>query len=420
MRILILNNDIITRQAAKALSENGHQVTLSGSPETYTLSPEDLQVLLDKCAPDFCLTRNRRIFDRGFNPHGLEVDMFVANNRVPLVCWFTENPLAAGTLDSTNYFYLRHSENCLILCFSPESAMRLKALGHKAGYLPLAATPEWFQPNKRNPDLYGVSFVGRPKVSIPPGWAKNGLADLVHRSLWAKEQMTLQSFQREVIPRVGICLLQDLEKDSTLELRSLQGLFENFALHVQLFLYNQLNIHFMVEAGRLNMLKTLRWLLEAGVQVQLFGGDEWGKIFPSLGETPFVPFEQQASVYTSSKINLVLSKLELGDVVHERIFNIGACSGFALAEHRDAITDLFPEGEVPTFKDREELLEKVEVYLHSHNKRLEISQALHEKVMKEHTFQVRMEQMLEKVRGFLMEKLDQGLETESLEKGFLQ
>ncbi len=40
--------------------------------------------------------------------------------------------------------------------------------------------------------------------------------------------------------------------------------------------------------------------------------------------------------------------------------------------------------------------------------------------MKEHTFQVRMEQMLEKVRGFLRAELDQGLDTESLKKGFLQ
>jgi len=406
MRILILNNDLMTRQAALALEKNGHHVTLHGQADNYVLTLESLRGLLEQTSFDFCLMRNRRVLDRGFNPHGLELDEFLHLHRIPHVCWFTENPLASGTSDSTIPLYSRTHENCLFLSFSPEISRLLKAMGHFAGYLPLAVTPEWFQaPTEAgNSYLYQVSFIGRPKVAVPNGWRGNGPAPLVWPSLWGRHNSTLLHFQKEVLPRLDEEFLRSLERDPSLELSAFDGLAEGFTQYVRLFLERQLEIHLMFEAARLNMLKTIGWLLDAGVDLQLFGGEEWGKIFPSLGETPFVPFEEQAAVYRRSKINLVLSKLELRDAVHERVFNIGACGGLALAEHRDAILNLFPDGEVPTFRNRDELLEKVHEYLGSERKREETAWALHERVMREHTFQVRMEQMLQIVKPFLAGK----------------
>lgn len=406
MRILILNNDLMTRQAAMALSVNGHQVTLPESQDSYLLNLKTLQELLDRSSPDFCLMRNRRVLDRGFNPHGLEIDKFLFYNKVPHVCWFTENPLASGTFDSTNYFYCRNDDNCLTLCFSPESARCLQELGHQAEYLPLAATTEWFRhPGLKEIEyLYQVSFIGRPKVTIPPAWNGNKLFHLVHHSLGARQHMTFHHFEREILPRLTQGFLETFETESNLDLQVFRRLARTFSSEITAFLESQLGTHLMFETARLNMLKTIKWLLEAQVDLKLFGGDEWGRIFPQAGETPFVPFQEQGAVYTRSKINLVLSKLELGDVVHERIFNIGACGGFALAEHRDAIFDLFPEGEVPTFRTREELLDKVEKYLRSEKERKEISQAAYKRVMQEHTFPIRMEQMLEKIKNFLAER----------------
>ncbi len=342
--------------------------------------------------------RNRRVLDRGFNPHGLEIDKFLLYNKVPHVCWFTENPLASGTFDSTSYFYCRNDDNCFTLCFSPESAHCLQELGHQAEYLPLAATTEWFtHPGAKDTSyLYQVSFIGRPKVTIPPTWNGNKLFPLVHHSLGARQHITLHHLEKEILPKLTQGFLETFESESNLDLHLFRRLAKTFSSEIAAFLEGQLGTHLMFETGRLNMLKTIRWLLEAQVDLKLFGGEEWGRIFPQVGETPSVPFQEQGAVYTRSKINLVLSKLELGDVVHERIFNISACGGFALAEHRGAISDLFPEGEVPTFRTRAELLDKIEKYLRSEKERREISQAAYKRVMQEHTFPIRMEQMVKK------------------------
>ncbi len=52
-------------------------------------------------------------------------------------------------------------------------------------------------------------------------------------------------------------------------------------------------------------------------------------------------------------------------------------------------------------KETEELLDKVRHYLGREDERRELARAAHERVMREHTFAVRMEQMVGIVRGFL-------------------
>ncbi len=403
MRVLILNNDHITRQAAKGLSENGHDVSLSGRADDYTLSLDRLLGLLDRTQPDFCLMRNRRVLDRAFNPHAPDIDVYLSRQGIPCVSWFTENPLAFGSLDSIAYFFLRRDENLITLSFSPESARLLQGMGHKAGYLPLAATAEWFRPAEdgKKGDLYDVTFVGRPKVVIPPDWPRGRLAPLFECSLLARHQNVMMYFARRVLPDLTAQFLEALERQTSLELSCFDSMASGFGEKVHLFLGHQLEVHLMFEAARLNMLKTVGWLVDAQVPIKLFGGQQWKAIFPQVGDAPFVPFEGQGEIYARSKINLVLSKIELRDVVHERVFNIAACEGFSIAEHREAILGLFPEGEIPTFRHREELLDKVRHYLGREDERRELARAAHERVMREHTFAVRMEQMVGIVRGFL-------------------
>lgn len=403
MRVLVLNNDHITRQAARGLAENGHDVSLSGKADDYGLTLDRLQGLLDRTRPDFCLMRNRRVLDRAFNPHAPDIEAYLCSNGIPCVSWFTENPLAFGSLDSINYFFLRRDENFLTLSFSPETVEVLQGMGHKAAYLPLAATSEWFRPaqDEERGYVYDVTFIGRPKVAIPQSWPGGKLAPLIQRSLYARHQNVMTYFERRILPRVTAEFLQTLEEQPGLELESFDRMASRFGQDVNLFLVHQLQVHLMFEAARLNMLKTVGWLVDAQVPIKLFGGHEWKEIFPQVGDAPVVPFEGQGEVYTRSKINLVLSKIELRDVVHERVFNIAACRGFAMAEHREAILTLFPGGEIPTFGDREELLEKVRYYLDSEEERRDLAGAAHERVMREHTFPVRMEQMIRIVRAFL-------------------
>lgn len=404
MRILVLNNDHITRQAAQGLLENGYLVTIPEKRDDYTLNLNELRELLDKDQPDFCLMRNRRVLDRGFNPYAVEIECYLRSQRIPCVSWFTENPLASGSMDSITYFFLKRDENFLTLCFSPETAAVLKQLGHKAGYLPLAASPGWFSPMEEHKSyLYEVSFIGRPKVIIPPQWQNGHFASLVRHSLWQRHQNVIAQFAKNVLPGLNDCFLQAMEKDSFLSLESFDAAAESFDQMVNLYLAHQLRTHLMFEAARLSMLKTLGWLFEADLPVKLFGGEEWQKIFPQAGEAPLVRFEEQGEIYNRSKINLVLSKIELRDVVHERVFNIAACRGFSLAEHREAILGLFPEGEIPTFRDREELLEKTRYYLLSDKERRDLAGAAHERVMRDHTFRVRMEQMVGMVKRSLLE-----------------
>lgn len=403
MKILVLNRDIIFDQVTRGLEANGHEVTAHGKKDDYKLPLGELLRLLGSVQPDFCLLRNRRVLDRGFNPHGPQIESYLQANHVPHVSWFTENPLSCGTADSTSYFYLRGHRSCLNLTFSEESTATLQAMGHRAEYLPIAVSPDIFRPPEGPaPEYaYDVSFIGRPKMGLPGQCSPDRLGAATLPHLLSRCRSALEFFSGQICRSLGEGSLRTLERTPSVTLDTFDEIAGTYRRHLEAYLVNPLEAGFMVVAARLGMIKVLRWLVDAGIPIKLFGGDEWRQFFPGEQETPIISYEDQPTVYARSRINLVLSKLELRDVAHERILNIAACKAFSLAEHRPAIRRLFSEEEVPTFRDRTELVELCRYYLDHNTLRQEMAARAYERVMRDHTFTVRMGRMAEIVSAFL-------------------
>jgi spore maturation protein CgeB len=79
-----------------------------------------------------------------------------------------------------------------------------------------------------------------------------------------------------------------------------------------------------------------------------------------------------------------------------RVFDILACRGFVLAAHSDALAELFDIGsEVDSWRTAEELEEKVAWYLKNPDTAISIAKRGHERVLKDHTIQIRLRKMLE-------------------------
>ena len=200
MKILILNTDIIFEQVAKALLQNGHEVLVHSNGNGYHLSPTELGRMVEDLGPDFCLFRNRRVLDRGFNPFGPQVEAFLQDNHIPHVAWFTENPLSCGTMDSISYFFLKSHPQCLTLTFSEESALVLQQMGHKAHYLPVAVTPEIFHPGASEKEYeYDISFIGRPKLDLSNGRKGRSLAELILPGVLSRGKNAMEFFSSQIM-----------------------------------------------------------------------------------------------------------------------------------------------------------------------------------------------------------------------------
>ena len=116
-----------------------------------------------------------------------------------------------------------------------------------------------------------------------------------------------------------------------------------------------------------------------------------------MGETLF---NQMADVYSLAKIGFNYS---IRSDINMRFFEVMACGAMLLTntlprKDLDSL-DLIPGRDFIEYRNFEELFSLVEYYLYHDQERGRIAESGHCKVIKEHTYLERVEQMLAKIRG---------------------
>lgn len=131
----------------------------------------------------------------------------------------------------------------------------------------------------------------------------------------------------------------------------------------------------------------LKFLKEKGVNLVLFG---WGwDNYPEFKDIYKGPLdsEEMVKVLNKSKINLCFSKNHFGvPHIKAKLFEGDACKSFVLTEYCDEYPHLFKVNkEIVMFKDREDLLNKINYYLKNEKEREKIAQAAYSKVVKKYS-----------------------------------
>lgn len=133
-----------------------------------------------------------------------------------------------------------------------------------------------------------------------------------------------------------------------------------------------------------------------------WGDDGWKRVEPHgvhhMG--PALHETELPLIYCGSAINVDIGRLYQDDIVTMRIFDIMACGGFVLAEHSEALSDLFEIGvEVESYRTLHELMGKVEHFLKHPEQARAIAQRGREAVLQRHTIRGRVSFMLDAVAG---------------------
>lgn len=136
----------------------------------------------------------------------------------------------------------------------------------------------------------------------------------------------------------------------------------------------------------------------------------WGTEWPTV--SPFdrmvqergrrIAPEEYVKIFNSSAINLNLHSSSerdgvepYGDFVNPRTFELAACEAFQLVDNRELLPELFELGEeLITFSNLKELEEKIDYYLANPEERRKLASAARARVLREHTYEHRLEQML--------------------------
>jgi spore maturation protein CgeB len=134
----------------------------------------------------------------------------------------------------------------------------------------------------------------------------------------------------------------------------------------------------------------------------------WGASYPRWLESNlaanypgvFVAEEEKAKAFNAAKI--VLNTMHFGEIdgVNCRTFEAAGCGGFQICEWRPELPKYFePDREIVTYNTKKELKEKVDYYLNRPQERREIADRGMARAHREHTYELRLRQMLSLIQG---------------------
>lgn len=141
---------------------------------------------------------------------------------------------------------------------------------------------------------------------------------------------------------------------------------------------------------RLRLMK----LLGTDFPVDLYtGSDTIGLPVHNLGLAKTLT--EMPHIFRNSKINLNMTAKSIRSALPLRIFDVLGCGGFLLTNYQPELTEHFTPGvDLDVFTSDEELTEKTRYYLEHKNERDEIAQNGWQNVCANHTFTIRLEQLL--------------------------
>jgi spore maturation protein CgeB len=135
-------------------------------------------------------------------------------------------------------------------------------------------------------------------------------------------------------------------------------------------------------------------------------GSEWpaAKPFDRLvqEDSRRVKPEEYVKIFNATDININLHSSSerdgvdpSGDFVNPRTFELAACGAFQLCDERSLLPELFEVGdEIITFSTLEEMREQIEYYLAHPEERNAVCERARARILRDHSYERRLEQML--------------------------
>lgn len=134
--------------------------------------------------------------------------------------------------------------------------------------------------------------------------------------------------------------------------------------------------------------------------------------------------EEYTKIFCGTDVNINLHSSNerdgvdpFGDFVNPRTFELAACGAFQLVDERSLLPEIFEAGkEVITFKDKKDLRDKIDYYLAHPEERKKIAETARTKVLNQHTYGHRLQEMLSIIYSSKYEHLRSRIDTNPWKK----
>ncbi|SEA43452.1 spore maturation protein CgeB [Oribacterium sp. KHPX15] len=119
----------------------------------------------------------------------------------------------------------------------------------------------------------------------------------------------------------------------------------------------------------------------------------------NMGPTDY--FTEMPLVFKLSKINLNITLRSIQHAIPLRVYDILGSGGFLMSNFQHDLAYHFVPGEdFVYYENRKDLLDKIDYYLVNENERVDIAKNAHKKIQEQHTFDVRVKEIIDIVNEY--------------------
>ncbi|WP_320172025.1 glycosyltransferase [Maridesulfovibrio sp.] len=342
---------------------------------------ERISTALSSFRPDFVLTVNHL----GVDQEGV-LNSLLHKFKIPLASWFVDNPMLILPL-----YKAQADTSTTIFTWDADRMDALREMGfNNIFHLPLGTDQTRFLPSKvcsESKWARDISFVGNSMVHKT---ARRLEAARLNGPLLEKWKDIAGAFGEKSEPSVQNFLRTDFPH--------LLTHYENLVSPYRKLAFETLVIWQATLEYRLSCVKkTLPYnpliVGDDGWKLLLAGSDSWEY------HSELSYYEDLPRFYPCSKINFNCTSQQMKGAVNQRVFDVPACNGFLLTDHRYQVENLFEPGrEIAIYSTRDEIPELIERYLGDREARERIIKAARKRILAEHTYDCRITKLVECMR----------------------
>ncbi|MBI9111695.1 glycosyltransferase [Maridesulfovibrio ferrireducens] len=331
--------------------------------------------------PDFVLTVNHL----GVDQEGV-LNTLLHKFDVPMASWFVDNPLLLLPL-----YKAQADSNTTLFTWDADRMDSLKDLGFQnIFHLPLGTDQTRFNPGNgcSNPEwARDISFVGNSMVHKT---ARRLEAAGLSGPLRLRWKEIAHEFGKRSEPSVFNFLKTDYPE--------LIPHYDNLNSPYRKLAFETLIIWQATLEYRLACVKqTLNYL------PMIVGDSGWNELLKDEETWEYHSelsyYEDLPRFYPCSKINFNCTSQQMKGAVNQRVFDVPACNGFILTDHRYQMENLFEPGkEIAVYYNTEEIPEMIEKYSAEPDSRTKIIKAARKRIMAEHTYDCRIKTLIKYMR----------------------
>lgn len=380
-RVSLVDMDLIHAFEKRGVEVLQEDLVQDLTPEGHIremFSLERVQSLLDSFKPDFVLSIN----GSGLDNNGV-ISREYERRSIPFLTWFLDRPLAADIGDK----YAK--QNSHLFTFDKIYVDGLKEVGFESvHYLPLATNPDRFKPLAGIPREEKVCFIGELDYRTIQYLTRN--IDAMLEGADESFYRCIEKAIREQLRRAGEDTWQIVEGALKEGGISTDGFPQVFRDMLEGFVER--------EAGLRLRLETMDAVCGRFPAV-VYGDELWGKVQGErfCGRVDYHT-DEIVHIYNRYAIHLSLSKFQLRTAINQRPFDVPASGGFLITDLRDDLYRLFSPEEMVSFRDTQDLLEKIGIFMKDAGLREEYARKARQRVLDEHTYEKRVDQIL-KIAG---------------------